>query len=83
MRSWLLPANPPATPTRPPAPQLRASLGLQSFTSQLAAPAGQGGLLVPPLEVTHFLVADTADFVAVQFNTQGEQGRGSVYHRPP
>ena len=50
--------------------QLRAALGLQAFASQLAAP-GPGGLLLPPLEVTHFLVADTADFVAVQFNTPG------------
>ena len=53
-----------------PPSQLRAALGLQAFASQLAAP-GPGGLLLPPLEVTHFLVADTADFVAVQFNTQG------------
>lgn len=54
--------------------QLRAALGLQAFASQLAAP-GPGGLLLPPLEVTHFLVADTADFVAVQFNTPGTRMR--------
>jgi hypothetical protein len=51
--------------------QLRASLGLQPFTSQLPAPASSGGLQLPPLEVTHFLVADSADFLAVQFNTAG------------
>lgn len=55
----------------PARPQLRACLGLQPFSSQLAAPPARGGLLVPPLGLTHFLVADTADFVAVQFSTQG------------
>ena len=54
-----------------PCLQLRASLGLQPFTSQLAAPAAAGGLQLPPLEVTHFLVADSADFLAVQVNTAG------------
>lgn len=50
---------------------LRASLGLQRFTSQLAAP-GAAGAAVPPLEVTHLLAADSADFVSAQFATAGE-----------
>ncbi|KAL4444145.1 hypothetical protein ABPG75_011882 [Micractinium tetrahymenae] len=51
---------------------LRASLGLQRFTSQLAPPAGAGGCAVAPLEVAHFLAADSADFVSVQFATAAE-----------
>jgi len=60
----------------PPASQLRACLGLQPFTTHLAAAPDQGGLAVPALEVTHFLVADSADFVAVQFNTAGGRAAG-------
>ena len=68
-------SHPPAGPClrRTPLPlQLRQSLGLQPFTMQLTAPADRGGAAVPPLELTHFLVADTSHFVAVQFNTAGE-----------
>lgn len=48
---------------------LRACLGLQRYASQLAAGAGAA---VPPLEVSHFLAADSADFVSAQFSTAGE-----------
>ncbi len=51
--------------------QLRASLGLQPFSSHLYHPCLNPSSLLPPLTVTHFLAADSADFVAVQFGTAG------------
>lgn len=52
---------------------LRACLGLQRFASQLSAGADAA---VPPLEVSHFLAADSADFVSAQFGTAGGARRG-------
>jgi hypothetical protein len=51
--------------------QIRTSLGLQAFTSQLAPASLAAGELLPPLAITHFLAGEAVDFVSLQFSTAG------------